>query len=81
MMQFAEGTHYRRRETQPAPAPHRFKEAVDCLLCSDPGDDDNSQVGFVHMKRSRAIGQNIRLEISIPTAKKKTSANARSTGF
>jgi len=51
MMQFTEETHYRRRETQPSPAPHRSKEAVGCMLCSDPGDDDNSQIGVVHMKR------------------------------
>jgi hypothetical protein len=51
-----------RGENQPSPAPHQFKEVVDFLLCSDPGDDDNAQVGHAHMKRSRAIGQNIRLE-------------------
>ena len=62
MNQFTEGTHYRRRENQPSPAPHRSKEAVDCLLCSDPGDDDDAQVGNVRRKRSRAIGQNIRLD-------------------
>ncbi len=54
-MQFTEGTHYGRRESQPSPAPHRSKEVVDCMLCSDPGDDDNVQVGTVHIKRSKEI--------------------------
>ena len=61
-MQLTEGTHYMRREIQPSPAPHRSKEAVDCMLCSDPGDDDNAHVGHVHRKRSRATGQNIWLD-------------------
>ncbi len=38
---FIEGTHYKRRENQPSLAPHKSKEAVDCLLCSDPDDDIN----------------------------------------
>ena len=63
MNQFTEGTHYMRRETHPSPAPHRSKEAVDYLLCSDPSDDDNAQVGNASKKRSKAIGQNIRLDI------------------
>ncbi len=50
MMQLTERTHYKQRETQPSHAPHRSKEAVDCMLCSDPGDDDNAQVGDVHRK-------------------------------
>ena len=33
------------------------------MLCSDSGDEDNAQVGDVHVKSSRAIGQNIRLSI------------------
>jgi hypothetical protein len=44
MMHLIEWKHYRRRETQPSPAPHKSnKEAVDCLLCSDPGADADAQ--------------------------------------
>ena len=72
MVQLIEGTHYRRRENQPSPAPHKSKEVVDCLLCIDPGDDDDAHgdqtrrkrsglfFGNVRKKRSRPIGQSIR---------------------
>ena len=62
MMKLIEGTHYMRRHEQPTPAPHKSKEVVDCLLCSDPGDDDIAPLGHVARKRSRPIGQNIRLD-------------------
>jgi hypothetical protein len=62
MMQLIEGTHYRRRENQPSPAPHKSKEAVDCLLWCDPGDDDVEEIVNVPKKRSRPVGFNIRLD-------------------
>jgi hypothetical protein len=62
MMKLIEGNHYRRRHEQPTPEPHKSKVAVDCMLCSDPGDDDNAPSGHVARKRSRPIGQNIRLD-------------------
>ncbi len=62
MMKLVEGTHYRRRHELPTPTPHKSKEVVDCMLCSDPGDDDIAQLGHVFRKRSRPIGQNIRLD-------------------
>ena len=62
MTRLIEGTHYMRRENQPSPAPHKYKEAIDCLFCSDHGDDGNEQVGHVRRKRSRPIGLNIYLE-------------------
>ncbi len=34
----------------------------DCMLCNDLGDDDNARVGHVRRKRTRTIGQNIRLD-------------------
>jgi len=72
MVQLVEGTRYKRRENQPSHAPNKPKEAVDCLLCIDPGDDDDAHgdqtrrkrsrpiFGNVRRKRSRPIGQNIR---------------------
>ena len=72
MVQLIEGTHYKRRENQPSPAPHNSKEAVDCLLCIDLGDDHDAHgtrlggkgpglfFGNVRKKRSRPIGQSIR---------------------
>ncbi len=62
MVQLIEGTHYRRREYQPSLAPHKSKEVVDCLLCSDPGDDDDAHGGQTRRKRSRPIGINIRMD-------------------
>jgi hypothetical protein len=61
-MKAMEGTHYMRRHEQPTHAPHKSKEVVDCLLCSEPGDDDIAQLGHVARKRSRPIGQNIHLD-------------------
>jgi hypothetical protein len=60
MMRLIEGAHYRRKENQPLPAPHKSKEAVSCLLYSDPGDDDRNE--HVTRKRARPIGQNLRLD-------------------
>ena len=34
-MRLIEGIHNRRRENRPSPAPHKSKELVNCLLCSD----------------------------------------------
>ncbi len=62
MIQLIEGTHYRRRENQPSHAPHKSKEAVDCLLCIDPGDVDDVHGDQTRRKRSRPIGINIRLD-------------------
>ena len=62
MMRLIEGTRYKRRKKQPTPTPPKSKEALECLLCSDPGDDDDAQVGHGLMKRSRPIGLNICLE-------------------
>jgi hypothetical protein len=62
MMKLIEGKHFRRRHEQPTPEPHKSKVAVDCMLCSDPGDDDNAPSGHVAKKRSRPLGQNIRLD-------------------
>ena len=62
MMRLIKGTHNRRRENQPSPAPHKYKEAVDCLFGSDPGYDGNEEVGHGRRKRSRPIGLNIFLE-------------------
>ena len=59
MLRLIEGAHYRRREEQPTHAPPKSKEAVDCLLCSDPGDD---KLEHVARKRSRPIVQNLRLD-------------------
>jgi hypothetical protein len=60
MMRLIEWTNYKRRENQPSPALHKSKEAVGCLLCSDPIDDDGNEQ--VVGKRSRPIGQNLRLD-------------------
>ncbi len=62
MVQLIEGTHYRRRENQPSPAPHKSKKVVDCLLCIDPGDDDDAHGDHIRSQRSRPIGINIRLD-------------------
>ena len=62
MVKLIEVTHYRRRENQPSPAPHKPKEAVDCLLCIEPGDDDDAHGDQTRRKRSRLIGINIRLD-------------------
>ena len=59
MVQLIEGTHYRRRENQPSPAPHNSKEAVDCLLCIDPGGDDDSHGDQTRRKRSEMLFGNI----------------------
>ena len=56
MMKLIEGKHYRRRHEQPTLAPHKSKEAVDCLLCSDPGDDDIAPLGHVAMKMAVTRG-------------------------
>jgi hypothetical protein len=42
-MRLIEGTHYRQRKNQPPLAPHKSKEAIDYLLCSDLGDDDGNE--------------------------------------
>ena len=55
MVQLIEGTDYRRKENQPSAAPHKSKEAVDCLLCIDPGDDDDAHGDQTRRKRSRSI--------------------------
>ena len=44
MTKLIEGTQYTRRREQPTLAPNKFKEAVDCLLCSDPCDDSNDHL-------------------------------------
>jgi hypothetical protein len=63
MMQLKEGTHYRVRQHQPLPTPKKSKEAVDCLLCSHPGESDEEDVENVaRRKRSRPKGRNIRLD-------------------
>jgi hypothetical protein len=59
MMQLIERTHCRRRKNQPSHAPHKSKEAVDFLLCCDPGDDDDEELRNFRWKRP--IGLNIRL--------------------
>ena len=51
-----------RRENQPSHAPHKPKEAVDYLLCCDPGDDDDEELEHFRRKISRSIGLNIRLD-------------------
>ena len=61
-MHLKEGTHYKVRPQQPSPTPKKSKEAVDCLLCSDPVESDEEVVEHVvHRKRSRPRGRNIRL--------------------
>ncbi len=60
MMRLIEGTHYMQRDNQPSPAPHKSKEAVNYLLCSDPGDDDGNE--HAARKRARPIGKNLRLD-------------------
>jgi len=59
MMKLVKGTHYRRRENQPSPAPHKSKEVVDCLLCGDPGDDDGNE--HVAKKRFCQLGKTFAL--------------------
>ena len=51
-----EGTHSKRRENHPSPAPHISKEVVDRMLGCDPGDDDNAQFGHGRRKSSSLIG-------------------------
>jgi hypothetical protein len=53
-VQLIEGTHYRRRENQPSPAPHKSKEAVDFLLSIDPGDDDDAHGDQTRRKKVKA---------------------------
>jgi len=55
IVQLIEGTHNRRRENQRSPAPHKSKEVVDYLLCSDPGDDDDAYGDETRRKRLRPI--------------------------
>jgi hypothetical protein len=62
MMQLIEWKHYRQRETQPSPAPHKSKEAVDYILCSDPSATIDAQSENFRKKRSRPIGLNNRLD-------------------
>ena len=61
-MQLIEGTHYRLRENQLSLVQHKSKQGVDCLLCSDSGEDGDGLVGNDRRKRSRPIGLNIRLD-------------------
>ncbi len=73
MMHLKEGTHYRVRAQQPSPAPHKSKEAVDCMFCSDPGESDEEVVEHVaHRKRSRPKGRIIRLDRLLRHMKKST---------
>jgi len=51
-----------RRHEQPTPVPHKSKKVIGCMLCIDSGDGDIAQLEHVARKRSRPIGQNIRLE-------------------
>jgi hypothetical protein len=62
MMHFIEGTHYKRKENQPSPAPNKSKEDVEYMLCSGMGNDDDAQVGHGSRKMSRPIGLNTRIE-------------------
>ena len=62
MTRLIEGTNYKRREGQPTPDPPKSNEDVDYMLCSDPGNDNDAQVGHGRKKRSRPIGLNICLE-------------------
>ncbi len=47
-MKFIEETNYMRRMNQSSHDPHRSKEGVDYLLCSDPDGNDVEQVEHVH---------------------------------
>ena len=70
-MQLKEGPHYRVRPPQLSPTPKISKEAVDCMLCSDPGESDEEVVEHVaHRKKSRPKGRNIRLDMLLHHMKK-----------
>jgi hypothetical protein len=43
MTRLIEGKNYMRRRNPPSLAPHKSKEAIDYLVCSDPGDDGNGK--------------------------------------
>jgi hypothetical protein len=64
MIRLVEGTHYMRREEQPTHTPPKSKKVFECLLRSDPGDDDDAQVGHGRRKRSRPVGLNIAMKES-----------------
>ena len=55
MVHLIEGTHNKRRKTQPLPTPHKSKDVVECLLWSDPGDDDDAQGDQTRRKMSKSF--------------------------
>jgi hypothetical protein len=78
MMQLKEETHYRVRPQQPSPTPKNSKEAVDCMLCNDPGESDEEVVEHMaHRKRSRPKGRSIRLDRLLHHMKKEHLDAAR----